>query len=362
MCLNSFMELLPGLPNDVALECLIRIPFDQFSVASSVCRGWKAEIELPEFRRHRKLSGLAQSVIALARARVDPVRKTHLSKHLARLVYRIVLCDPETGYWSELPPVPGFPDGLPMFCHLVGVGSELVLIGGCDPVTWEVSKSVFIYNFVSGTWRRGADMPGGHRLFFGCASDFDRTVYVAGGHDDEKNALKSAMMYDVAKDEWILLNDMAKERDECKAVFHRGKFYVISGYRTNAQGRFERDAEAFDLTTQQWDPVQEDFLEDAMCPRTCVDGSDARKLYMCRNGNVMVCKNATWEVQAGLPAEVCNAAYVTTWQGKLLVIGSAKIGEPHRAYVMDLKNCKWTKLESPEEYSGHVQTGCCLEI
>ncbi|KAI7985878.1 F-box/kelch-repeat protein [Camellia lanceoleosa] len=282
------MELLPGLPNDVALECLIRIPFDQFSVASSVCRGWKAEIERPEFRRHRKLSGLAQSVIVLARARVEPTRKTHLFKHLARLVYRIMLCDPETGYWSELPPVRvsrWVADVLSLGQCRVRAGAD----GRCDPVTWE-------------------------------------------------------------------------SRDECKAVFHRGKFHVISGYPTNAQGRFERDAEAFDLTTQRWDPVQEDFLDDAMCPRTCVDGSDARRLYMCRNGNVMACKNATWQVLSGLPAEVCNAAYVTTWQGKLLVIGSAKIGEPHRAYVMDLKNCKWTKLESPEEYSGHVQTGCCLEI
>ena len=83
---------------------------------------------------------------------------------------------------------------------------------------------------------------------------------------------------------------------------------------------------------------------------------------MCHEGNVMTRIDTTWRVTTRVPAEVCNAAYVTTWQGKLLVIGSAKIGEPHRAYVMDLKNCKWTKLESPEEYSGHVQTGCCLEI
>ncbi|KAL6986867.1 hypothetical protein U1Q18_041448 [Sarracenia purpurea var. burkii] len=356
------MELLPGLPNHVALDCLIRMPFDQFSVASSVCRGWKAEIELPGFRRHRKSAGLARSVVAVAQARVDPNRNPTAAKlSSAPLFYRLAICEPETGYWSELPPVPGFPDGLPIFCHLVGVGSELVVIGGCDKVSWHVSNSVFVFSFVSFTWRCGADMPGGKRLFFGSASDSDRTVFVAGGHDEDKNALRSALSYDVAEDAWVPLPDMARERDECKGIFHRGKFHVIGGYSTEMQGRFEQDAEAFDVATRQWNLVQDDFLEAAMCPRTCVDGGDAR-LFLCRNDSVMVCKDAKWQVLAGVPAEVRNVAYVTAWQDKLLVIGSGKFGEPHKGYVMDLKKSTWTKLELPPEYSGHVQSGCCLEI
>ena len=51
-----------------------------------------------------------------------------------------------------------------------------------------------------------ADMPGARR------SGLERVVYVAGGHDGEKNALKSALVYDVAKDEWAPLPDMARER------------------------------------------------------------------------------------------------------------------------------------------------------
>ncbi|KAL7222245.1 hypothetical protein ACSBR1_024037 [Camellia fascicularis] len=361
MCVDSSMELLPGLPNHVALECLIRIPFDQFPAAASVCRGWKAEIELPEFRHHRKTAGLAQSLIVLSQVRVNPTQNQRPVKLLSPLSYQLVLCAPETGQWSELPPVPGFPDGLPLFCHLVGVGSELVLIGGCDPLTWQVSDSVFIYNFVSGMWRCGADMPGGGRLFFGSASDSDRMVYVAGGHDKEKNALKSAMAYDVAKDEWIKLPDMKKERDECKGVFFDGKFNVIGGYPTEMQGHFERDVEAFDSITWQWDMIQNDFLEDAICPSTCVDGGDSR-VYMCRQGNVIARVGIKWQVLAKLPAEVSNVAYMTTWQTKLLVFGSSKFGEPHNAYTMDLKNYTWTKVEAPEEYLGHVQLSCCLEI
>ncbi|GMP34639.1 hypothetical protein CsSME_00007424 [Camellia sinensis var. sinensis] len=87
------MELFPGLPNHVALECLIRIPFDQFP------------IQLPEFRRHRKTAGLARSLIVVSNSQVNPTRNRHTTKLPDPLLYRLALCDPETGSWSELPPL-----------------------------------------------------------------------------------------------------------------------------------------------------------------------------------------------------------------------------------------------------------------
>ncbi|RVW77600.1 F-box/kelch-repeat protein [Vitis vinifera] len=167
-------------------------------------------------------------------------------------------------------------------------------------------------------------MPGARR------SGLERVVYVAGGHDGEKNALKSALVYNVAKDEWAPLPDMARERDECKGVFHRGKFHVIGGYCTEMQGRFERSAEAFDFANWEWDKAEEDFLEDSTCPRTCVDGGD------------MGC--------------------TCVMRGKLLVIGCRSFGDAHVAYMLDLKSHGWRKLVAAEEFCGHVQSGCCLEI
>ncbi|KAL6980978.1 hypothetical protein U1Q18_022614, partial [Sarracenia purpurea var. burkii] len=149
--------------------------------------------------------------------KVDPTRNsTAVKLSSAPLFHRIAICDPETGYRLELLV---FPNGLPNFYHLIGVGSELVVIGRCDQVSWHVSNSVFIFNFVSFTWRCGGDMPGGKRLFFGSASDSDRTVFVVGGHDEDKNALKSVISYVVAVDAWVPLLDMVRERDECKGIF-----------------------------------------------------------------------------------------------------------------------------------------------
>ncbi|KAL6996520.1 hypothetical protein U1Q18_006652 [Sarracenia purpurea var. burkii] len=174
------MELIPGLSNEVAVECLILLPLEQLPVAASVCRGWKTEIDRPEFRRCRKAAGLARSVVVLAHERDELIRTPRIWKCLGRHAYGLTLWYPETGLWSELPPVPGFPDGLPRFSRLVGVGSDLVVMGGYDP-----GKIIL-------------------RVRAGFCSDG------VGGLDDNKNALRSAMMYDVAKDEWIQLPDMAK--------------------------------------------------------------------------------------------------------------------------------------------------------
>ncbi|KAJ4718191.1 F-box/kelch-repeat protein [Melia azedarach] len=358
------MDLIPNLPNDIALDCLTRVSYKQFATISSVCKGWNAEISLLEFRRHRKAAGFSEQLLVLSQACVDQSRKSGGLKRLANLVYRVTLLELGSGRWFTLPPIPEFPNGLPLFCRLSAAGSDLVVIGGLDPVSFEVLNSVFVFNFVSATWGRGADMPGERRLMFGCASDGNRTVYVAGGHDGDKNALKSAMTYDVERDEWVLLPDMSRERDECEAVFHRGKFHVVGGYCTNTQGRFERHAEIFDVDTRKWNPVEEDFLESATCPRTVTCGGDdvEGNMYMCLEGDVLALKNGTWRRVAKLSADVSNVAYTTTWQGKLLVIGSARFGEPHMSYVLDLKSYNWTKMETPEEFSGHVQSGCYLEI
>lgn len=353
------MELIPGLPDDVARECLVRLMYRQFSTVLSVSKGWRTQLESPEFYRRRKDTSTSQKLVVMAQARVDPNEVFKFVKYPLIPVHRLTLLEVDTGDRCELPPIPEFSYGLPLFCQVMSVGSDIVVLGGLDPATWEVSSSVFVFDFVSATWRRGSDMPGVRRSFFGCASDSDRMVYVAGGHDSDKNALRSAMAYDVAKDDWIQLPDMARERDECKAIFHGGKLHVIGGYSTEMQGRFERDAEVLDLATWTWNHIQQ-FLESTTCPKTCTSGDDG--IYMCQGEYVVALKGTTWQVVYMLPCDVDNVAYLAKWQDKLLVIGSAGFGEPHVAYVLDLNKYRWTKMETPRQYSGHVQSGCYLEI
>ncbi|XP_010532130.1 PREDICTED: F-box/kelch-repeat protein At1g80440-like [Tarenaya hassleriana] len=351
------MGLIPDLPDDVARECLLRASYNQFPVISSVCKSWKREISLTEFFRQRKASCHSQKLLVMAQAGVDPVRENGPGKLLSIPVYRISVLQPGSGLWTELPPVPGLPNGLPLFCRLAAVGSDLVVLGGLDPVTWQASDSIFIFSFLTSTWRTGESMPGVRRSFFGCASDCNRTVFVAGGHDEDKNALTSAIAYDVAEDIWVPLPDMARERDECSAIFHGGRLHVIGGYATEEQGQFSKTAESFDLGTWQWGPVVEDLLNSATCHPVCA-GDEYGRLYACCGGDVVMLRENTWQKVGKIPDDVEKVAYVAVWGGKILVMGS----DANVAYAGGEKGSEWVKVEAHEKYRGHVQTACCLEL
>ncbi|CAO2815352.1 unnamed protein product [Amaranthus hypochondriacus] len=361
-------SIIPGLIDDLGRECLIRVPFNELPTAASVCRNWKYEMELPDFFRQRKMAGVTRPVLVLAQAQVeDPNEKLDpgVKQHPSKPTYRLTVADPGSGTWVHLPPIPGLPEGLPMFSGLVGSGSDLVIVGGWDPVTWKASNAVYIYSFLTGKWRKGEDMPGVRRSFFGCAaSDVDRTVLVAGGHDEDKNALNSALLYSIDENRWVPLPDMNRPRDECKVIFHGGKFHVISGYPTDMQGCFERSAEVFDSSTWQWCPVIDEFLETGSTPGSCIAGPDGR-IYAClgrRSADVAVYMGDKWQVVAEVPGEVRSSQWVATCGDKVLVIGCLKFGEPHKGYSLDLKNFKWCKIDMPNKFSGPVQCGCVLEI
>ena len=360
-------SLIPGLIDDLGRACLIRVPFQDFPTISAVCRAWSAEIRLSEFRRLRNAAGVTRPVLVLAQARPhDPNQSPGdgIKQNPSRPIYWLTVFDPVTSCRSSLPSIPGMPEGMPMFCGLLGCGSDLLVIGGWDPSTWLASKAVYIYNFLSGTWRRGSDMPGPRRSFFGYASsDHDRAVLVAGGHDEDKNALRSVIMYDVAEDKWVPLPDMARERDECRVIFRCGRFHVISGYPTATQGQFERTAEAFDHATCQWGWVIDDFLEPSAIPGSCMAGPGGRMFAFTghRSDDVAVKEGDKWHVVAKVPADVACSQWGTIYGAKMMVIGSSKFGADQNGYVLDLGNYKWNRIDMHRQ-SGHVQCGCVMEI
>ncbi|XP_062229117.1 F-box/kelch-repeat protein At1g80440-like [Phragmites australis] len=372
-------ELIPGLPEEVARECLVRVGFDQLPVVRRISRQWKSEVESPDYHRQRRAEGLTRPVLALVQAQPTapadasgPVHK-HSSAAAsggAENSYRVVLLDPVEGRWVPLPTLPGPKENLPLFCQVAAVDGgqgrkRLVVVGGWDPETWAPMNSVFVYDFLTGAWRRGAPMPGPRRSFFACAA-VGRAVYVAGGHDEEKNALRSALAYAPDADAWTQLPDMEAERDEPRGLCVGGRFLVVGGYPTEAQGRFTSSAEAFDLETSTW-ALQEGLLEDGACPRTCCAAPGTERMYMLRDGHLVARDGgAAWRPVAQVPEDARTAAVVSAIpDGRLVVIGSGCHGGDQTVYVLREeagKGASWARGPAPPEFSGHVQASCFLEI
>ncbi|KAE9458180.1 hypothetical protein C3L33_09897, partial [Rhododendron williamsianum] len=105
------------------------------------------------------------------------------------------------------------------------------------------------------------------RSFF-AAGAVDGVVFVVGGHDTNKNALSTAWKYDIRADEWTELPGMNEKCDECAGIVVGSEFWVVSGYATQAQGRFMRSAESFGPGTGEWRLAQDAWVV-TQSPTTC---------------------------------------------------------------------------------------------
>ncbi|KAK6925793.1 Kelch repeat type 1 [Dillenia turbinata] len=338
-------EIIPGLPDDIGLECLTRLPYTAHPLASRVCRRWQELLESQEFYNQKKQKGHTRKLACLVQ--LLPVQTGE--KPVRSPVYGVSVFDQVSGTWERVDSVPKYPDGLPMFCQLASSEGKLVLMGGWNPVSYEPVRDVFVYDFVSRLWRQGKDMPS-KRSFFAIGA-LDGRVYVAGGHDENKNALKSVWCYDVREDEWIELGQMSEERDECEGVMTGNEFWVVSGYTTDSQGVFGTSAEAYDLESGQWKRV-DGAWKAGRCPRSCVGvGKDGRFLNWAESDSAV--RVGTFGLALG---------------DRTLVTGSAYQGAPQGFYVADTgsivqnNSVKLVKIVVPDEFSGFVQSGCCAEI
>ncbi|RWW08103.1 hypothetical protein GW17_00028481 [Ensete ventricosum] len=341
-------DMIPGLTDDVERECLARVPYNAFPTLFSVCKRWRQVLRDPTFHRFRKSTGIAQPVVVL----VQPFFT--YSTWPEHTVYRLVIFEPVTGVWSSLPPCPNFIYGLPHLCRLAAVGTELVVVGGRRIDTCLRSNGVHVYDFVSGEWRHGSSLPSPLRLAFACAATHDsdkgcRTVYVAGGHDASRRALRSALAYDVAGDSWKPLPDMVSEPFNCRGVILRGKFLVLDRHC----------AEAFDAATGSWGPVEEFVPQGEEFPAMCIAGWDG-SIYRCAGREVMVqLDGGVWASVAELPGEMRVALHAVAWEGKLVVMGLGTRKGALVANILDIKaittmttpaSAAWTNVEVPPEY------------
>ena len=245
--------------------------------------------------------------------------------------------------WSRVDPVPKYPDGLPLFCQVASSEGKLVVMGGWDPASYDPVRDVFVYDFTTMTWRQGRAMPEARSFF--AAGEISGRVFVAGGHDESKNALSSAWAYDVAADEWAPLPRMNQERDECEGLVVGPEFWVVSGYRTETQGGFEASAERYDAEVGEWRRV-EDAWRVSHCPRSNVGvGKDGR--LFCWADSDSAVRVGSCRIELG---------------GRTYVSGSGCQGGSQEFFMVEGQSGKLRRIEVPNGFLGFVQSGCGVEV
>jgi hypothetical protein len=218
------------LPNDLVRQCLLRVPYKWHDNLKAVCRSWESMVSNPRFYADRKISGTTDHLVCL-------IQLVFMD---SSCVFEIRVYDLVKGTWERIPPIDD-----PYFAGMAGwfqcavVNRKLVLIDGNR-------KSVYIYDFESARWSRGADMPT-RRFLFACSVDSSTgLVYIAGGVDEHGNPLAAAEAYNVEENKWEILPPMIQPHGgECQGVFMEGKFMVLSGGE-------DRSAEVFEPSAGTW--------------------------------------------------------------------------------------------------------------
>ncbi|KAK6148905.1 hypothetical protein DH2020_016430 [Rehmannia glutinosa] len=354
------MDLIPGLPFDVGLECLVRIPHHYFSSVSSVCKSWKRQIQLPEFWRHRKSSGLTRKVVVLAQARVDPTREQGAKKYGAAPVYRLTVCEPETGFGGTAPDSRVFrrvADVLPGGRGRVEIsGDGRVGPGDVGGLEWCVHLRLYLRH-VAARGRHARPPPPVLRVRVRFRSDG-----VRGGRARRREVRPE--IRDVVRRGERRVVPPARHVGRARRIqrgLPRREIPRHQRVRDERSGRFGTSAESLDVATRRWGPVQEDFW---MRPRV---RETARTMGA---GSCSWRAGPTW--RSGGIVRVASRGGAAVGREKHGVRDGVagetagdwieRFGAPYKTYLLDLKRCKWEKVEADEEFSGHVQSGCCLEL
>ncbi|KAK3118663.1 hypothetical protein QOZ80_9BG0703550 [Eleusine coracana subsp. coracana] len=362
---QQHVELIPGLPDDVAVDCLARVPHASHRALRCVCRGWRHAAAAPCFASARSAAGAMEDLVFMLQfgnPSADDGPKDDDAPNNTP-AYGVAVYNVTTGEWHR--ENRGAPQPVPVFAQCAAVGSRVAVLGGWDPRTFEPVSDVHVLDASTGSWRRGASMRSA-RSFFACAEAGGK-IYVAGGHDKHKNALKTAEAYDPVADAWDPLPDMSEERDECDgmATVAGDRFLAVSGYRTARQGGFERDAEWFDPASREWRR-----LERVRAPPSAAHVVVKGKVW-CIEGEAMMewmgMRKGWREVgpyPPGLKAGTARA--VCVGGGDKVVVTGALDGEGgggrHALWVFDVKTKNWTVVKPPPEFAGFVFSVASLRI
>lgn len=223
---GSSDSLLPGLIDDVALDCLALASRSDYASLACINTRFNKLIRSGFLYGLRKQLGNVEHWVYMVCdlkewEAFDLVRKK----------------------WMTLPRMPCDE----CFNHAdkesLAVGSQLLVFGRelLDFAIWK-------YSVIHHSWAKcqGMNRP---RCLFGSGS-LGSIAILAGGSDKNGNVLKSAELYDSTSGRWEMLPNMHTPRRLCSGFFMDGKFYVIGGMSSPTVSL--TCGEEYDLETKKW--------------------------------------------------------------------------------------------------------------
>ncbi|CAN4106479.1 unnamed protein product [Withania somnifera] len=185
-------QLIPNLPDDIALQCLARVPRSLHPILSLVSKSWRSTITSPALYITRSLLHTTETSLYLNLR----IKSTF---HLYTLFHHKLF---------PLSEIPTKPIG-PAFAVL---GSKVYVIGGS--IGEIPSKNVWVFDCRFSTWEMGPRMRIGRE--FAAAGVVNGKIYVMGGCvvDNWARSMNWAEIFDPMTGLWTALPSPIEVRDK----------------------------------------------------------------------------------------------------------------------------------------------------
>ncbi|XP_024530610.1 F-box/kelch-repeat protein At1g67480-like [Selaginella moellendorffii] len=233
----SSSSLIPGLPDDVARLCLMRLPCVKYSFSYRlVSKSWRSLLSSPDFYSERRhLPRIQQQASVCVVIHGNRVR-----------VFNTVTCQ-----WFSLPPLPhSIDDEDPdpairidpydwwRIDTVAVADGNLFVIGGEESRI--PSSRVHRYDFCHCRWEEMAPM--GIARSHSAAVTVGGRVYVAGG--------TSAEVFVPSENSWTTISGLKRAMRSCVGIEHQGKVFVKG---ENCQGAGSPiEAQVYDPSGDEW--------------------------------------------------------------------------------------------------------------
>ncbi|KAK4767549.1 hypothetical protein SAY86_015299 [Trapa natans] len=342
--------LIPGLPDDVALNCLLRLPVQSHVSCRAVCKRWHLLLGNKErFFNRRKEFGFK-----------DPwlfVFAFH--KCTGKIQWQVL--DLIHFSWHTIPSMPCKDKVCPHGFRCVSIPQEgtLFVCGGMVSDVDCPLDLVLKYEMQRNRWTVVNKMitP---RSFF-ASGVIDGMVYVAGGNSSNLLELDSAEVLDPEKGQWIPIASMGTNMASYDAAVLNGKLLVTEGwlwpFYVSPRGQ------VYDPSIDSWENMPVGLREGWTGSSVVVQG----RLFVVSELERMKVKvydseTDSWDTIEGppLPEQICKPFAVSAHDDKIYVVGrNLNVAVGHVSRVRSSESCgtkldflvRWQVVDAPENFS-----------
>uniref|UniRef100_A0A1D1XCU3 F-box/kelch-repeat protein At1g30090 n=1 Tax=Anthurium amnicola TaxID=1678845 RepID=A0A1D1XCU3_9ARAE len=333
-------ELIPGLPDDVALNCLLRLPVESHPSCRSVCRRWHALLGSKErFFSQRKVSGFCSAwLFVLAFNRCTGKIQWHV-------------LDLTLFSWHTIPPMPCRDRVCPHGLRCVAIPQEgsLLVCGGTVTGVDSPLDTVLRFEMQSNRWTPVSRMltP---RSFF-AAGLIHGLVYAAGGSSTNLSELSSAEALCPVTGSWQPVASMCTGFSSYDSAVLHGKLFVTEGWVWPFL--FSPRGQVYDPRADAWEPMADGLREGWTGSSVVIDG---HLFVISEHENLRVkvydMESDSWDTVDGspVPPNIRKPYTVSSGDHEIYVVGrSLHIAVGHVRMKKKVNfTIRWQVVDAPE--------------